>query len=432
MKIHKLRLKNFRGFEEKIFNFHPHFNVIIGVNGTGKTAILEGLCVAVGSFFLGNDYAENRHIQNDDIRVVNYEDDMQEQFPVQIETWGKVQGEQLSWQRELSGPHNKTTFIKARNIKELSKHVPQKVREGEDIELPIIVYYATERLWKERLDSGKTNLPSRFRGYYNGLRPTSSLKFFLKWFKEKEMAAIQHRKDYVALRVVRKAVSLCIADCTNIYYELNPDKEQTLMMELKGGKVLPFRLLSDGVRNMLAMVADIAFRCALLNPKLGENTISKTSWVVLIDELDLHLHPSWQKQAVNNLKRTFPQIQFITTTHSPFVIQELEEGELIRLDSEDETIGQYVDQSLEDIAENVQGVENPQWSHKRQQMYEAAKQYYQTLQKMKGDTSVDEVRRLRAKLDELSKPFADNLAYYAFLEQERLFKEAELGTFSDS
>jgi len=153
---------------------------------------------------------------------------------------------------------------------------------------------------------------------------------------------------------------------------------------------------------------------------------------VLIDELDLHLHPSWQKQAVHNLKRTFPQIQFITTTHSPFVIQELEEGELIKLDSEEETIGQYVDQSLEDIAENVQGVENPQWSHKRRQMYEAAKQYYQTLQKMKGDTSVDEVRILRAKLDELSKPFADNLAYYAFLEQERLFKEAELGTISDS
>ncbi|RKZ78749.1 MAG: hypothetical protein DRR16_27055, partial [Candidatus Parabeggiatoa sp. nov. 3] len=84
----------------------------------------------------------------------------------------------------------------------------------------------------------------------------------------------------------------------------------------------------------------------------------------------------------------------------PFVIQELDDGELIRLDSE--AIGEYVDQSLEDIAENVQGVENPQWSRKRQQMYETAKQYYHTLQKMKGDTSHEDVKRLRAKLDELS------------------------------
>ena len=103
---------------------------------------------------------------------------------------------------------------------------------------------------------------------------------------------------------------------------------------------------------MLAMVADIAFRCTLLNPKLGEEAAIKTLGVVLIDELDLHLHPSWQKQTVHNLKRTFPQIQFITTTHSPFVIEELDDGELIKLDPE--AVGEYVDQSIEDIAENVQ------------------------------------------------------------------------------
>jgi predicted ATP-binding protein involved in virulence len=230
--------------------------------------------------------------------------------------------------------------------------------------------------------------------------------------------------------VIRKAVSSCVAECSNIYYELNPDKEQTLMMVMQGGKILPFRLLSDGARNMLAMVADIAFRCTLLNPKFGEEAALKTSGVVLIDELDLHLHPSWQKKTVHNLKKTFPRIQFITTTHSPFIIQELDEGELIRLDSE--ALGEYVDQSLEDIAENVQGVENPQWSRKRQKMYEAAKQYYQTLQKMKGDTSHEEVKKLRAKLDKLSQPFADNLAYHAFLEQERLFKEEELGFVSQA
>ena len=89
-------------------------------------------------------------------------------------------------------------------------------------------------------------------------------------------------------------------------------------MELEDGRSLPFDFLSDGMRNFVAMMADIAHRCVLLNPQLQDRALTETSGVVLIDELDLHLHPAWQKKVLNSLLTIFPKIQFIITTHSPF------------------------------------------------------------------------------------------------------------------
>jgi predicted ATP-binding protein involved in virulence len=102
------------------------------------------------------------------------------------------------------------------------------------------------------------------------------------------------------------------------------------------GRRLPFRLLSDGVRNMLALVADVARRAATLNPHLGADAARKTPGVVLIDEVDLHLHPRWQRRVLDDLRRTFPLVQFVATTHSPFIVQSLGPGELLTLDKPEE------------------------------------------------------------------------------------------------
>jgi predicted ATP-binding protein involved in virulence len=87
---------------------------------------------------------------------------------------------------------------------------------------------------------------------------------------------------------------------------------------------------------MATMIGELARRAALLNPNLGEEVLEETPGVVLIDELDLHLHPKWQRRIIHDLKRTFPQVQFIATTHSPQLIGEarphevriLEEGKV--------------------------------------------------------------------------------------------------------
>ncbi len=423
MIINRLKLKNFKGFEELSVEFHPHFNVVIGINRSGKTSLLEGLRIGLGSFFLGIDEQEVRspRIRDNDIHFVTYEHSREFQFPVCVECEGIVNGKNIRWIRERRGKKNGTTFKDAWNISAIAIDLQTQIRHGKEPDMPVLAYYATNRLWQESKKSGisETKLG---RGYYNGFEATSNNAFFLKWFEEKERTAIQRKKEAFELDVIKKAVSQCVSECETIFFDFD-EKVQTIVLRNINGKEFPFNFLSDGERNLLAMVADMAFRCVTLNPHLGKESISMSPGIILIDELDLHLHPLWQKTIISNLKKTFPNIQFITTTHSPFIIQELDDGELIKLDGE---ISEYTDQSLEDIAENVQGVENSQWSMKRKRMYEAAKEYYQTLEKMDKDTASEELEQLRNKLDELSKPFAKNLAYHAFLEQKRLVRESEI------
>jgi len=159
-----------------------------------------------------------------------------------------------------------------------------------------------------------------------------------------------------------------------------------------------------------------SYRAVVLNPHLGVNAPQETSGVVLIDEIDLHLHPKWQRRVVEDLKRTFPQIQFIATTHSPFIIQSLRPDELINLDNRD---GEYYNKSIEDIAEDVMGVELPQQSERWKKMMQAAEKYYQVLEQAKN-ASEAEIEKLKEKLDELSMPYSDDPAYQGFLKMERL------------
>jgi predicted ATP-binding protein involved in virulence len=188
------------------------------------------------------------------------------------------------------------------------------------------------------------------------------------------------------------------------------------LAKAKDGRLLPLRMLSDGVRNVLAMVADIAYRAAMLNPHLGRDAAKKTSGIVLIDEIDLHLHPSWQRHIVEDLHRTFPEIQFIATTHSPFIVQSLRKGKLLNLDPQESS--EYYDQSIEDITENVMGVELPQKSERFLKMKAAAKEYYAVLEESQ-DASPELKEKLKIKLKELEMPYSDNPAYHAYLELKR-------------
>ena len=102
-----------------------------------------------------------------------------------------------------------------------------------------------------------------------------------------------------------------------IEYDLAAE-EVTAFNSQKG--ILPVSLLSDGIRTMLGLVADIAYRIVKLNPHLGINAARETTGIVLIDEVDMHLHPEWQQVVLLNLIKAFPKLQFIVTTHSPQVL----------------------------------------------------------------------------------------------------------------
>ncbi len=390
MRIDKLRLKNFRAYEATEIEFHPHFNIVIGSNGVGKTAVLEALTIAMGSFFLGIDYAETRHIRPEDIRVVNSEYDINEQFPVEIETWGEVNSEILNWTRELTGPKNKTTYINALNIKNMARTIQEQIRNGESVELPVIAYYSTERLWKERPDTSQLTGSRLQDGYYNGLKATSNNKFFTKWFEKEEMVVLQQRKDSAGLQVVRKAVSNAIDDCDNLYFDYN---RRELVMEFNDGRKLPFKYLSDGVRNMLAMVADIAFRCAVLNPQYKTEAANLTKGVILVDELDLHLHPSWQKKVAANLKSTFPNIQFIVTTHSPLILSSVQDKIITMRQGKAYYLSNIYGKTADHVLKNAM-----ETSERLDVVQEMLQEYFELIEN--GEGTSKEALELRKQLDQ--------------------------------
>jgi len=433
MRIDTIRIMNFRGFTgvplfsfggstataHRGFNFSEQFNVIIGDNGTGKTALLDALAVGLGSLFLGFDEIKPRSIQRDEVSLVrfDYGDTVtfEPQYPVEIHCAGLVAGHLVHWTRTLEGSGGRTTRQGATEMQEISSELQRAVRSGETVELPLLAYYGTGRLWLQKkekhLDPAKP--ASRTAGYIDCLDPASSEKLLLRWLKAMEIIQIQQGRPLGVLEAVKKAVLNSVEHWRSIVYDIREDE---LVVTADDGRTLPFAMLSDGVRNMLAMVADIAYRMAVLNPQYGEEAAVKTPGVVLIDEIDLHLHPKWQRRVVDDLRRTFPRIQFIATTHSPFIVQSLRPGELINLTPTPSA--EYADKSIEDIAEQVMDVPVPQRSERYQEMMEAAREYYRVLQEGKH-TPPDQIDALKRRLDELAAPFSDNVAYHAFLEMER-------------
>lgn len=439
MKINKIHIQDFRGIQDLEMNLNPQFNLLIGENGSGKTAILEALTVAIGSFFSGMPGIQGRHIRDNDIRYFKtiegtYEYSLITRVEVLSST---ISGENLSWYKARSGITGSNVMGNNSSIRNLSENLNKSIRttnRKELIDLPVLAYYSTARLWKEGRDNNYKvkkkkieNLPSRYRGYKDALEIKSTFKIMLDWFKSNFQEIAVNNSSSAKLECVKSVIIKNIPGATNVKWVFSKDKIQTLYVVFGETTEIPFNYLSDGYRNLLAIFADIAYRCVTLNPHFGLEANTKTSGVVLIDELDLHLHPAWQKTIVKQLKDTFPNIQFVATTHSPFIIQATNEGELYKLKVNDGLIVAGANElSLEDIAEFLQDVPDPAWSIKKKDMYESAKEYFDLLSKMTPETNQNELNQIRERLNLLGKAYSDNVAYTAFLEQKRFLAEQKL------
>lgn len=434
MNIHTLQLQNFRRFEDFTFRFHPQFTVLIGDNGFGKTTILDALSIMM-SVYLSEFHVEGgRNIRVEEIRAVRYDKKgvitQEPQYPVVLNVSGMLQKEPVQWNLTLN--HKGKSIRNAQQLVGYARRHQQAVQTGQDVNLPVLGYYGTGRLWPKlkQIEIGKPG--SRLVGYQNCLDPRSDLRLFAKWFKQLELSALQRRQQLGVLEAVRTAIKVSIPEARHFFYDAPND---ALIVHLESEGYCLFDNLSDGYRNMVAMVADIAHRAARLNPHLEAEAACETAGVVLIDEIDLHLHPKWQRRVVEDLQRAFPNIQFIATTHSPFILQSLGQGEAIDLTNLNGTMVEmsgeapriaepapseaYSNRSPEDIVELVMGVPVPQRSRRYQEMYETAQQYYALLEQGK-DADQQEKERIKAKLDKLSAPFSENVAYHAFLEMERM------------
>jgi predicted ATP-binding protein involved in virulence len=449
MNIKTLHIQNFKNFKDKTFEFTEGFNLIIGDNGTGKTAILELISYFLNGFIsaIEEDFSKSSNLR-DFIRVlgVNQGENftLEEQRPANLDmkvTFGDLEinfSGKLSSKTFMLGnsksdlPKIPTTtdeipdyYQKQIKVRQTAENLASEVRSGKEVTIPIISFYSTARLWLEKKDiqdPEKLSLfddeiikpSSRLEAYRNALDIVISNKTWLKWFARMELIALQNKKPIKVFEAVKKAVQDCLENCDQVYFDIQRGEPIARIQ----GKSLPFSLLSDGQRSTLAMVADIAYRMAQLNPHLLENVTLETPGVVLIDELDLHLHPKWQRTIVDNLRKTFPRVQFIATSHSPFIIQSLRPGELIDL-NEVEGATEYQNKSIDDIAQYVMEIPEPQLSEAKQEQLRVAREYYEILEQAKNTDGI-KLEGLKNRLDELSKLFSDNTAYHAFLEMKRL------------
>ncbi|MCI0640044.1 MAG: AAA family ATPase [Gemmataceae bacterium] len=424
MQINRLDVSNFRCFAQYNLELASRFTLLIGDNGSGKTAILDALAVAMGGFHLGIPDMPARHIQKDEIRrqdlVVGETITQELAGEVSVIARGKLRNQEVEWKRSLTGPYGRTTRVHADEIKRLAGNMARKVKANESVVLPVLSYYGTGRLWRTLKKGTKTiGKQSRFAGYDECLNPASDQKRLFRWFKANELAALQKRQRRQVLEAVRDAIVGMIPKAEKVYWDLDWDE---LMIKTKilgeQAQSVPFHLLSDGYRNMVGVAADIAYRMAVLNPQLEKEAIRETPGIVLIDELDLHLHPNWQREVVPCMLKVFPRVQFVGTTHSPFVIQALHgQPNALLWDLAKQQRLAVETKSIEDIAEVKQGVDVPQQSKRFLEMMDVAKQYYGLLRQ--GNANGADTERLRKKLDELSMPYSDDPAFQALLQMER-------------
>lgn len=336
MKVNNIYIENFKGFEKERFSFNENFTVLIGENGAGKSSILEALSFLLGTFFLGVDGIPRISIkQSDKRRVLVSRNSLEVKLPLKLSIEHTLNEKKYSWFRDTNKVSGGSTSYK--HAGELIAHIREltdAVREGEKVDLPLIAYYGVERLCKERHEKKSfAKQSSRFDGYLNALDPRSTEKKFLEWFKTLEASILQEHEIPSFDKQLYTAITSTIANMANgwtdVYYNL---KQDDIVGKNPDGSWTTFSMLSDGYRGIVRLAADIASRAIKLNPHLGEEAVKQTSGVVLIDEIDMHLHPKWQKNIVTDLKRTFPNIQFIVTTHSPFIVQSLKADEVINLD----------------------------------------------------------------------------------------------------
>ena len=331
MRIDRLKIENFNGFKSCEIDFDPHFNLLIGDNATGKTTVLDALAIAIDSWFFGLKSDQRPGgIDLDQVRVVPYPHgstfSFEKQFPVRIEAHGEVLAQKLSWTRELTRESSKNTSRGAKELISVASEADRKVRANEPVRLPLICSYGTERLWFEsryrktrKVEKEVTpQSPSRFDGYrdcnYFEIQETA----LLEWVRAQVRLGDQLRKETTEWRVLQRAIVSCVDGAVSVYWD---EVVKDLVVEIQNTGRQLFRNLSDGQRIMLTLIGDLVKRATTLND-LGLDVLAETDGIVLIDELDLHLHPKWQRRVIHDLKNLFPGIQFITTTHSPQLVGE--------------------------------------------------------------------------------------------------------------
>lgn len=342
VRLGSVRMENFRCFKECTFELHPDVTVFVADNGKGKTSILDGIRLLLEMCVKAVvPEADLVGIREEDIRWHVNEHDVREVcLPTFASTTSKIYGSEVSWEHRRTSVSRKTQDRHQETDELLDAVASAGKRMAEaEISMPLLAHYEATRTARipDGKDAGPTMSvsPNRITGYDDCFQPIGSFARFVNWYQSaseslEKKSVFSKTINYARLLAsVNDAVDVVLAPTswTRLHWNY---QGSFLQVEHKDGRRLPASVMSDGVRTTLAIVADIAHRCCRLNPHLEHEARLKTSGVVLIDEIDLHLHPGWQQQIVDLLREAFPRLQFVMTTHSPQVLSALD-NESIRI-----------------------------------------------------------------------------------------------------
>ena len=350
MKLQTLAMENFRACEQLELELGSRLTVLLGNNGSGKTSVLDGIAIGLGAVLT--------HLPSVSGITFRKSGDIRQQgnLLAPYTRIGLEMPNRLKWDRVKRRDKSKITAMATPppvGLKGLEAYLDESVIDrlnaGEEYELPIMAYYGVSRAVLE-VPLRRKGFPkehTRLEALSQSLEAQSSFRSAFIWFynKENEEHRLQKEKrsfdvTLKELDAVRRAINQVFPDISNPHIELNPLRLAVTI----NGETLDLMQLSDGYKTLLGLVIDLSMRMGLANPHLKDPLSAEA--VVMIDEVDLHLHPSWQQRVLADLLRTFSNTQFILTTHSPFVVEalnnHLKRGKLGELPTQDKEIDSLI------------------------------------------------------------------------------------------
>ena len=437
MQIQSFSLKNIGQFQDLSVSLAPttqftsNITVFIGNNGSGKTSLLKSITTALTWYVARLKHDKSNGTPIHETVILNSANSAMVEITVNdLDLQQQIKA--YTWRIAKNRTARKAEFTThLTELNQLTSYYKQWLGEDDQSSLPLIAFYPVER--------SVIDIPLKIRekhqflqidGYDNALNNAVDFRRFFEWFRDREdienesnitdeilhlldsspRADIQSLRQILAnarkdrqLEAVRQAIYAFIAEFSNLRVRRKPRLHMSVD---KNDKTLNVNQLSQGEKSLMALVGDIARRLAMMNPKLDNPLHGKG--IILIDEIDMHLHPQWQRSIIQRLQTTFPNCQFILTTHSPLVISDTQNILVYDLDGQEvnalpslygqdanTVLLQYMDTSYrnpkvaEQISQAMDAIQNND--------FELANQLIQTLKLELGESQLD-VMRLVAML----------------------------------
>lgn len=378
MILDRVTIHNYRCFKSLDAQLHPQLNVFVGGNGAGKTTLLDAIAVLLAPIIARLPWERRPRVPGinpQDIRLID--EDRSEAFAflqaaAHVQHFDSVRS--FAWDRIKLRDSTKMTKAQSprgrRDTRPIYAYVDGLIdahNRGEFFRLPVFAYYSTNRavdVPHNRMR--RRELPKTFRrlvGLENALETKTDFRRAVAWFdllEQRELRGLRDNEPLEAvnsIEAVRKAIERMIPQLKNPRIDGKTGRFAVNASDPTGKRIrLHLDQLSDGYQAMLGVVMDFALRLAIANPsKSSPDEVLAASAILIVDEVDLHLHPSWQQRVIPDLRRVFPNTQLILTTHSPQVATTVP-SESLRILKETElfaapagTEGAEAERMLEDV-----------------------------------------------------------------------------------